>query len=76
MPKREGGGQGEWGWLQAAIAAVGEARRGFADTLTTLLEEPPNRVSERGDQGMTLVHAVVEQDLAAGGLRMGRRHER
>lgn len=46
------------------------------DTLTTLLEEAPSGVSERGDQGMTLVHAVVEQDLAAGGLRMGRRHER
>lgn len=43
------------GWLEAVIAAVGEARRGYADTFTTLLEEPLNRVSERGDQGMTLV---------------------
>lgn len=46
------------------------------DTLATLLEEAPSGVSERGDQGMTLVHAVVEQDLAAGGLRMGHQHER
>ena len=75
MPKREGGGQVEWGGGGCRRPLRAWERRD-TDTLTTLLEEAPSGVSERGDQGMTLVHAVVEQDLAAGGLRMGRRHER